>query len=197
MYRTVSTRDEVAGAERWSERGNPHNTNPAGPLDRTLSEKHGNGALLSRPDGSSFLSRMSDTTRLKTALEDAGVLIYRALDDELQVAERVRLHIMDSGVRVRVSDEVPEVVFTVRAQRSKFPDASPEELLMRVRAAVADMVSSREYTEIVASSRDVTHDQTLLDVWHEVTYAKRTDLDLLVDEVKWALGVEKYVTDDD
>ncbi len=138
---------------------------------------------------------MADTTRVKTALEDAGVLIYRALDDEVQVAERVRLHIMDSGVRVRWNDDEPEVVFTVRAQRSQFPDASPEELLMRVRASVADAASERQYTEVVASSRDVTHEQTLLDVWHEVTYAKRTDLDLLVDEVKWALAIEKYVTD--
>ncbi|MBW1906830.1 MAG: hypothetical protein JRJ24_16290, partial [Deltaproteobacteria bacterium] len=43
--------------------------------------------------------------------------IYRTDDRELQIAERVRLHIMDSGVRVVLNSGLL-VQFTARTQRS-------------------------------------------------------------------------------
>ena len=41
-----------------------------------------------------------DVQGLKKALTDAGIEIYRIQGTTLQIAERVRLHIMDSGIRV-------------------------------------------------------------------------------------------------
>jgi hypothetical protein len=39
-------------------------------------------------------------------------------------------------------------------------------------------------------------DSKTLDVWHEVVYEKPTDdLDEVIDEVRWALGLEKFVRD--
>ena len=140
---------------------------------------------------------MSDELhRIKKALLEAGVEIYRAADDEIQVAERVRLHIMDSGVRVHVAGPT-RVCFTVRSQRSDFPDDAADHLLERVRVVVGPAAGSRGYTESLAETREVTdpsEPSRVLDVWHEVTYEKAApDLELLVDEVRWALQIDKCV----
>jgi hypothetical protein len=133
---------------------------------------------------------------IQQALADAGVEIYRARDHELQIAERVRLHIMDSGVRVVVSDGLA-VLFTARTQRSDAPSAQPEELFRRVREAVGQQAESRGYRESsaeVVEVRDPVDDARVLDVWHEVTYRKALqELEDTVAEVQWALDLEKYV----
>lgn len=137
-----------------------------------------------------------DVQRVKQALIDAGVEIYRANDSEIQVAERVRLHIMDSGVRVELGTPA-RVLFTVRSQRSDFPHAKPDELFAKVRTPVGAQASARGYTEQDATTvevKDPVDDSKILDVWHEVTYAKDlSDLGALVEEVRWALDIEKYV----
>ena len=123
--------------------------------------------------------------------------IYRARPDEIEIAERIRLHIMDSGVRVGVQEALT-VRFTARSQRSDFPNAQAEELFRRVRETVGTPAGDRGYVETQAETREVTDpvdDSKILDVWHEVTYEKSTtDVDEAVDEVRWALAVEKYVT---
>jgi len=139
-----------------------------------------------------------DLLALKQALVDAGVEIYRAREAEIQVAERVRFHIMDSGVRVLLPPPSLTVAFTARSQRSDFPKMTPEDLFEKVRRSVGGAASERGYEEASAKTIDVTDPvdaQKVLDVWHEVTYAKPVeDTTQIVDEVRWALEVEKYVT---
>lgn len=131
---------------------------------------------------------------IQKSLEDAGIEIYRAREDEIEVAERVRFHIMDSGVRVTLGDGSPRVRFTARSQRSDFPNLPEDELFALVRSTVGEPACGRGYVEAssgVLKVKNPVDDNEVLDVWHEITYEK-TAQDL-VDEVRWALEVEKYV----
>ena len=134
---------------------------------------------------------------IKEALVDAGIEIYRASDTEIQIAERVRLHIMDSGVRLQVGLPI-RVLFTARSQKSDFPNEAPEHLFGRVRQAIGDTAGRRGYVEASADTvevKDPVDQSRILDVWHEVTYEKVIEeSDDAIDEVRWALAVEKYVT---
>jgi hypothetical protein len=138
-----------------------------------------------------------DLQQVKQALLDAGLEVYRVVGDEIQIAERIRLHIMDSGVRVRIGEGI-DVTFTARSQRSDFPTAAPDELFARVRASVGGSAGGRGYSESQADMvtvKDPVDDAKVLDTWHEVTYRKATsDVADAIAEVRWALEVEKYVT---
>ena len=145
------------------------------------------------------MSGMEETLtiqHIQQALARAGVEIYRTDDHELQIAERIRLHIMDSGVRVVVQDGL-SVQFTARTQRSDAPSARPDELFRRVREEIGEQAGSRGYQESraeVVEVKDPVDEARVLDVWHEVTYRKPlAELDDAVDEVRWALDLEKYV----
>jgi len=133
---------------------------------------------------------------IQQALSDAGVEIYRTDDRELQIAERVRLHIMDSGVRVALNGGLI-VEFTARTQRSDAPSALAKDLFRRVREEVGEQAGSRGYQEAhaeIVEVKDPVDDARVLDVWHEVTYRK--PLGAVADavtEVRWALELEKYV----
>lgn len=133
---------------------------------------------------------------IQQALTAVGVEIYRTESRELQIAERVRLHIMDSGVRV-VLDDGLAVEFTARIQRSDAPSAPCEELFRRVREEVGGQAASRGYEESraeIVEVKDPVNEARVLDVWHEVTYRK--PLGAVADavaEVRWALDLEKYV----
>jgi hypothetical protein len=133
---------------------------------------------------------------LKRTLQDAGLEIYRIEGDVIRVAERVRMHLMDSGVALTVGS-APRVSLTIRSQRSDFPSASADELFDRVRATFGGVIAERGYTEVSAKTRNVTNpvdDSQLLDVWHEVTFERQVDdASELVDDVRWALGVAKCV----
>ena len=138
---------------------------------------------------------VSDLQMVKQELVKAGLEIYRTKPAEIEIAERVRLHIMDSGVRVR---QDLTVVFSARTQRSDFGAGVPEDKLFElVRAAVSQDAADRGWTELTAQVvevRDPMDDQKVLDTWHEVVYAKTaTSLEIVIDEVRWALEIEKYV----
>ncbi len=139
----------------------------------------------------------ADLRQVKEELIKAGVEIYRTRPpSEIQVAERVRLHIMDSGIRVRLGDGLT-VSFTARTQRSDFPTVPPERLFAKVRETVGTQATERGFEERSAQTvevKDPMDDQRVLDTWHEVTYAKVTSsIEDILDEVRWALDVEKYV----
>ncbi|MEM9070170.1 MAG: hypothetical protein AAGE52_16805 [Myxococcota bacterium] len=140
-----------------------------------------------------------DTSDIQEALEEAGLEVYRSRPDEIQVAERVRLHIMDSGVRVVLQEALIAVQFTARSQRSDFPSAKAEDLFDRVRGSIGQRASDRGYQETGIRVHEVTDpvdDAKVLDVWHEVIYQKPTEaMSDIVEEVRWALDVEKYVTE--
>ena len=133
---------------------------------------------------------------IQQALAEAGVEIYRAESQELQIAERVRLHIMDSGVRVVLNGELV-VQFTARSQRSDAPSTPSEELFRRVREEIGERAGNRGYEELgaeIVEVKDPVDEARVLDVWHEVTYRKPVaTTDDAVAEVRWALGLEKYV----
>jgi hypothetical protein len=133
---------------------------------------------------------------LQRALADAGIEIYRTKGGEICIAERVRIHLMDSGVRVVVGD-TPRVRVVVRSQRSDFPSASSSELFSRVRAVMGPLADSRGFVEVLADARAVTDpvdESNVLDVWHELTYEKVVaHVDAAIEEVRWALGIAKCV----
>jgi len=133
---------------------------------------------------------------IQQALAKAGVEIYRTEERELQIAERVRLHIMDSGVRVVMTEGIA-VQFTARTQRSDAPSAQSEELFRRVREEIGGRAGERGYEESsaeIVEVKDPVDEARVLDVWHEVTYRKPLEaLDDAIAEVRWALGLEKYV----
>lgn len=137
-----------------------------------------------------------DAKEVKAELVAAGFEVYRTKPDEVQVAERIRLHIMDSGIRVHVA-EPAHVAFTVRQQRSDFPDVTPESLIDRARREVGSLATARGYQERTAGSvevKDPMDPNRVLDVWHEVTYEKSIgDLSGAVEEVRWALSIERFL----
>ncbi|MDQ3034132.1 MAG: hypothetical protein M3Y87_17105 [Myxococcota bacterium] len=138
-----------------------------------------------------------DVKKVKEQLVAAGIEVYRTRPAEIHVAERVRLHIMDSGVRVQLGEEL-RVSFTARSQRSDFPDeASETELFARIRSTIGPGAVERGYVETWSGTTPVTDPvdaEKILDVYHEVTWTKPADgADSAIAEVQWALGLERYV----
>ncbi|GAB4206572.1 MAG: hypothetical protein OHK0013_23370 [Sandaracinaceae bacterium] len=137
-----------------------------------------------------------DAKQLKESLVHAGLEVYRSRPAEIHVAERVRSHIMDSGVRL-VLGQVLEVRFAARTQRSDYPETPEQELFARVRTVVGRPAEARGFTEVTSGTvevKDPVDPSRTLDVWHEVTYAKPvSDVGAAIDEIRWALGVDRYV----
>jgi hypothetical protein len=141
-----------------------------------------------------------DVKKVKETLVGAGIEVYKTRPAEIHIAERVRFHIMDSGVRVIVAGDL-RVAFTARLQRSDYPeDAEPDALLDRVRRTIGPGATQRGYVETWSGTtpvKDPSDEQRVLDVWHEVTWTKEAPSpDAAIDEVRWALGLERYVPPD-
>lgn len=134
---------------------------------------------------------------VKSALVARGIEVYRVQGTIVEVAERVRLHLMDSGIRV-VTGPTPQVRFTARTQRSENHALSAEAQFERVRAAVGAQAAAEGWHEVEAASKDVLDpvDHTkVLDVFFEVTYARDvSSADDATTAVQWTLGIEKYVS---
>jgi len=133
---------------------------------------------------------------LSEAVVKAGLEIYRVEHPEIRIAERVRMHLMDSGVSISLVPAL-QVSLTVRAQRCDFPMASESELFERVRGALGQATRARGYAEVSAKARDILNpadESDVLDVWHELTFSKPVaDVAMLISEVQWALSVSKCV----
>jgi len=103
---------------------------------------------------------------------------------------------MDSGVRLCIGEAL-EVQFAARTQRSDYPETPDEQLFERVRAMVGEPAIARGFSETSAGAievKDPIDPARTLDVWHEVTYVKRVDdVGAAIDEIRWALGVDRYV----
>ena len=96
----------------------------------------------------------TDLQQVKKHLLEAGLEVYRTREAEIQVAERVRLHIMDSGIRVRMQEGL-RVVFTARSQRSDYPSVGADALFQRVRETVGEQALARGYAEEDAQTVEV------------------------------------------
>ncbi len=143
--------------------------------------------------------RVSDLTfdKVKAAVLDAGFEVLRAKPDTIQLAARVRSHLMDAGVRVKVADGVT-ISVVVRGQRSDFPAATGDEIFEAVRASAAHGASARGFAEEAAVCRtlhDPVDDTRVLDVWYELTFSKPCgDLATLMQDLEWALTMPKCVS---
>jgi hypothetical protein len=130
------------------------------------------------------------------ALVAHGVEVFRVEDETIQLATRVRSHLMDAGVTIHVGAS-PSVQFTVRAQSSDFPGVGADEMFAKVREAVDELASARGFHESATHRRrilDPVDGSHVLDVWYELTFRKSLgDSATLLDDVRWALGVDKCV----
>jgi hypothetical protein len=132
----------------------------------------------------------------KRALVAAGLEVYRTTPERVLLAERVRMHLMDSGVCLALG-QAARVEFTVRCQRSDFPAAPESELFERVRVAMQALVAERGFRELctaTAEQRDPMNDESILDVWYQLVYAKdAAETDALLEDLRWALSVPKCI----
>jgi hypothetical protein len=145
----------------------------------------------------SLVSSMKPTSleSVRSALLEAGLDVFRVDTDAVHLAERVRSHLMDAGVRVRYSRQLG-VDVTVRSQRSDFPTDSADQSFARVRKAVATSAEARGFKETSARAREIldpVDDTTVLDVWYELTFSKDAASASLIDDVRWALALAKCV----
>lgn len=139
-----------------------------------------------------------DPKRIKESLVQAGFEVFRTRPDEIHIAERVRSHIMDSGIRIHFAPTGPfEVRFTARTQASDYPNVSVADLLTRVRTVIGSVAQSQGFEEASAGTievKDPVDATRTLDTWHEVAFAKRgLSLDEAVEAVRWALTLDRYV----
>ena len=94
-----------------------------------------------------------DVNELRRALVEAGFMVFRVRDDEVHLAERQNVQLMEAGVRVR-GGGVPAVTVVIRTQRSDAPDKRASALLDLVRDRAAGLIAAG-YTEIQAVSREI------------------------------------------
>ena len=139
---------------------------------------------------------MPTSAEIKKALVAAGLEVYRTRGDMVHLAERVRENLlMDAGIFVHAG--APKVVFVVRAQRSDFPSEGDERLFERARGLAVTAID-RGFVEVAAEARDVHHPSDVgrkLDTFCEVHFEKVvTDVDAVVAEARFALGLEKTVS---
>lgn len=133
---------------------------------------------------------------VRSALLEAGLEVFRVEGQAVHLAERVRSHLMDAGVRVRCEQQLG-VDVTVRAQRSDFPSDAADALFARVRAAVASSATAKGFHESAAREREIRDPvdaSRLLDVWYELTFSNEASQASLVDDVRWALRLPKCVS---
>jgi hypothetical protein len=137
---------------------------------------------------------MSQTpNELKKELTSAGLEVFRVQGTRVCLADRVRENlIMDSGVSAVVGD--PLVVrFIVRVQASHFPGQTPERLFGHARDLAVES-QARGYREVetaVVPVKDPGGGPGTLDTWYEVAFEREVQPAGLVDELRYALGVEK------
>lgn len=132
---------------------------------------------------------------LKQALIGAGLEVFRVRDDEVHLAERQNVQLMEAGVRARAG-RVPCVTVVARAQRNDAPSLSEHVLYETIRTRAAPLLAAgyREVSAVAREIRSVSDQNHLLDVWYEVTFTREvSSLEESVTEVQRALQTERYV----
>jgi hypothetical protein len=132
----------------------------------------------------------------RAVIVENGIEVFRVKGDTIQLAVRVRSHLMDAGVSVAFGAR-PRIEFTVRVQNSDFPGTAAEEMFSKVRNSTASQAQAHGFAEFDSRCRpvhDPIDDSRVLDVWYELTFAKDTlDLEQLMHDVRWALTLSKCV----
>ncbi|MFO0605869.1 MAG: hypothetical protein U0324_21980 [Polyangiales bacterium] len=138
---------------------------------------------------------MIDVKELKRALVSGGLEVFRTRGDEVHLAERQNVQLMEAGVRVR-GGEAPLVTVVSRAQRNDAPAVSAEAFFELVRAR-SSVLREAGYAESTASAREIrsVSDPTqLLDVWYEVTWTRPVATTAeAVAEARRAIAAERYI----
>lgn len=136
-----------------------------------------------------------DVKQLKKALEAAGLEVFRTRGEEVHLAERHNLQLMEARVRVR-GGATPSVTVVVHAQRNDAPQLDDAALFALVRSRL-DGLLARGYVEHDAAARRITSVSDplhLLDTWYEVTLVRPvSSLDEAVVEARAAFAAERYV----
>ncbi|HVU04452.1 MAG TPA: hypothetical protein VHE30_21995 [Polyangiaceae bacterium] len=132
-------------------------------------------------------------SELKKELIAAGLEIFRVQGNRVHLADRVRENlIMDSGVAAVATDPLA-VRLVLRAQASHFPGETPDQLFGRARGLAGGSVQ-RGYAETEATVvpiRDPGGGPGTLDTWYEVVFERVVSRADLVEELRYALSVEK------
>jgi hypothetical protein len=133
---------------------------------------------------------------LRKTLVEAGFEVFRVKDDEVHLAERQNLHLMEAGVRIRASQPY-RITVTARAQRSDAPGFSPEALFELVRDGVRPL-TELGFEEVAVQSRElfsVSDNNQVLDIWYEITLGRSFEtLDDAISGARRVLEVERYIT---
>ncbi|MDB4932147.1 MAG: hypothetical protein JWM10_4631 [Myxococcaceae bacterium] len=135
-----------------------------------------------------------DVKELKRALVATGLEVFRVRGNEVHLAERQNLHLMEARVQVAGGGS-PAVTVVLHAQRSDAPKMDPASLLDVVRERAAGLRSDG-YEEVDARPREIcsVNDGAVLDVWYEVTLRRGvSSLDEAVSEAQRVISVERYV----
>jgi hypothetical protein len=132
---------------------------------------------------------------LKRALVGAGFEIFRVRDDEVHIAERQNVQLMEAGIRARAG-ATPRVSVVARAQRNDAQSMSEVALFEMIRARNAPLLAAG-YREVHAGAREirsVSDADHVLDVWYEITYERPVaSIEESVEEVRRALDSERYI----
>lgn len=138
---------------------------------------------------------MIDVKELKRSLVTAGLEVFRTRGDEVHLAERQNVQLMDSGVRVR-GGASPLITVVMRAQRNDAPTLDSDAMFDAVRARAAGLRAAG-YDEVTSASREirsVSDPEHLLDVWFEVTWQRAVaSNEEAVAEARRAIATERYV----
>lgn len=136
-----------------------------------------------------------DVKTLRKALVGVGLEVFRVRGDEVHLAERQNVQLMEAGVRVRGGAE-PAVTVTARSQRADAPTLSEDALFTLVRDRTRSLLDAG-YAE-VSSKRDeirsVSDPNLVLDVWFLVEFRRDVaSIDEAVAEAQRAMATERYI----
>jgi hypothetical protein len=136
-----------------------------------------------------------DVKELKRHLVAAGFEVFRTRGDEVHLAERQNVQLMDSGIRVR-GGATPNVTVVMRAQRNDASSLNADAMFEAVRLR-AHALRDAGYAEVASAAREirsVSDPEHLLDVWFEVTWQVAVSThDEAVAEARRAIATERYV----
>jgi len=148
---------------------------------------------------------ISDAAELKKHLKNLGFEIYRTVDGQVTLAERVRDNlIMDSGIAVGpvgAYGEQPEQLtlsVTLRAQASHFPGASADQV-QKEAMALAQGLFERGYVQAEFGGRamlDPGDAEVVLDTSHELRVTRVIEGGELAGEIQHLLGIRRASSDE-
>lgn len=138
---------------------------------------------------------MVDLKDLKRALIAAGFEVLRTRGEEIHLAERHNVSLMEAGVRVR-GGEAPGVFVVARVEKSDAASVQAEQLFELVRSRTSSLVAAGfcEVSTEVRELRSVSDEDRLTDTFYEVTFSRAVpDIDGLLRYARLAISAERYV----